>query len=271
MYMSCEQTQEAFSLYLDDRLALPARKACDEHLLQCPTCRAELSEMRSLARELGSLSRPVSPPDLASSISDALVLERAARLRHPPLPPAARMARWLQPRMMPYSVGTFASLILFMGMFSALRLSLTTLHDWDAASRQADAVSYRIMYVESGKDPVLDLYKPISPASYAAGREPYAGVSPSLNPRGALAALTRSSSHDHAGADDMVVVADVFSNGIASLAGVVQAPRDRRMLDDFQSALRQDAAFVPASFDRRPETVRVVFVVQKVDVREGKF
>ncbi len=69
----------------------------------------------------------------------------------------------------------------------------------------------------------------------------------------------------------MVVVADVFSNGSASLAEVVQAPRDRRMLDDFESALRRDAAFVPASLDRRPDTMRVVFTVQKVDVRDRNF
>jgi len=50
----------------------------------------------------------------------------------------------------------------------------------------------------------------------------------------------------------MMIVADVFTNGSASLANVMQAPRDRRMLQDFERALRQDAAFVPASVDRRP-------------------
>jgi hypothetical protein len=69
----------------------------------------------------------------------------------------------------------------------------------------------------------------------------------------------------------MVVVATVFSNGAASLSGVVQAPRDRRMLDEFEVALRQDAAFVPASMDRRPDTMRVVFAVQKVDVHDRNF
>jgi hypothetical protein len=72
-------------------------------------------------------------------------------------------------------------------------------------------------------------------------------------------------------ADDMIVVADVFSNGSASLADVVQAPRDRQMLADFEYALRQSAAFVPASLDRRPDTMRVVFTVQKVDVRDRSF
>jgi len=43
------------------------------------------------------------------------------------------------------------------------------------------------------------------------------------------------------------------------------------MLDEFQKALRQDAAFVPAAMDRRPETMRVVFSVQRVDVRDRNY
>jgi hypothetical protein len=66
----------------------------------------------------------------------------------------------------------------------------------------------------------------------------------------------------------MMIVADVFTNGSASLANVMQAPRDRRMLQDFERALRRDAAFVPASLDRRPETMRVVFSIQRVEVHE---
>jgi hypothetical protein len=65
----------------------------------------------------------------------------------------------------------------------------------------------------------------------------------------------------------MVIVADVFKRHCFT-ANVVQAPRDRRMLQDVENALRQDAAFVPASIDKRPETMRVVFSVQRVDVRE---
>jgi hypothetical protein len=69
----------------------------------------------------------------------------------------------------------------------------------------------------------------------------------------------------------MMIVADVFTNGSASLANVMQAPRDRRMLQDFERALRQDAAFVPASVDRRAETMRVVFSIQRVDVHESDY
>ena len=158
---------------------------------------------------------------------------------------------------------------LFIGMFAALRTSLMAFRDWDHASRAAQEMSYRILYVdgESG----YDINQPVSAQSLSTLRAPFATESPSLNPRGALAALTKSHAHTSDGNDDMVVVTDVFSNGRASLADVVQAPRDPRMLDDFQHALRQNPAFVPASFDRRPQTMRVVFVIQKVDVRERNF
>jgi hypothetical protein len=123
--------------------------------------------------------------------------------------------------------------------------------------------------------PGPNLNKPVTSEDFSARRAPFAEQSPSLNPGGALAALTGSYAHPHTNVsqdgDDMIVVADVFSNGSASLADVVQAPRDRQMLADFEYALRQSAAFVPASLDRRPDTMRVVFTVQKVDVRDRSF
>ncbi len=269
--LSCEEIRQQLPLYLDDQLALPARAVTDEHLNLCPVCRAELTELRLLTRSLSQLARPVLPPELISSISDALMFEAAARLRQPPRPLSERLADWLRPRLMPYAVGSLASLILFIGMLAALRTSMATFRDWDRALRQSDEAAYRIIEV-TGTDSGYDLTKPVAPDAFAAMRAPYAIESPSLNPRGALAALTRSQQHAHQqDDDDMVVVTDVFSNGRASLAGVVQPPRDRRMLDEFQAALRQNAAFVPASYDRRPETMRVVFVVQKVKVNEQEF
>jgi Putative zinc-finger len=268
--MTCEETQQAFSLYVDDQLALAARGAVDEHLRQCPVCRAQIAETRSIIRRLGALARPAVPSDLASSINDALMIEAGARLRSPRLPPGVRLAEWLRPHLMPYTVGALASTLLFLGMFAALRTSLMAFRDWDNASRASQELSYRILQVQDGESG-YDINKPVSAAGLSALRRPFATESPSLNPRGALAALTRAHAHMADGDDDMIVVTDVFSNGSATLADVVQAPRDRRMLDDFQNALRKDAAFVPASFDRRPQTMRVVFVIQKVDVRERNF
>ena len=255
--MLCEEIRQSLSMYLDDALAVPARAAIDEHLDHCPVCRAEFAELRSLVRGLGMLSRPVPPSDLVASVSDALMIEAAARRQSPDPSLGRRLARFLEPRLMPYTVGSFVSVILFASMFAALRPHFVALRE---ASRGVI---------------VLDLNKPVSPEDFAASRAPFAAQSPSLNPGGALAALTRAYAHPHVDeyqdGDDMIVVADVFSNGAASLADVVQAPKDHRMLAEFETALRQDAAFVPASLDRRPDTMRVVFAVQKVDVNDRNF
>jgi hypothetical protein len=225
-----------------------------------------LAELRVLTRSLSSLARPVAPPHLALSITDSLAIEAAALRREPRLPLSVHLVRWLQPRLMPYTIGTFASLLLFFSLFSALRPHLVALREAEMASR--DAAIYKVFVPRGGE---FDITQPVSPEALSRSRAPFAVESPSLNPRGALAALALSRPQRGGEDDDMVVVADVFSDGQASLAGVVQAPRDRRMLEDFQVALREGPAFVPASFDRRPQTMRVVFVVQKVSVPERGF
>lgn len=264
--MLCEDAKQSFSLYVDDAVTLPTRVTIDEHLDRCPVCRSEVVELRALTRQLRMISRPLPPADLAATINDALLIEAAARHQSPEPSIGGRLARFLQPRLMPYSVGWVASVILFISMFAALRPHFIALQE---AAAYSSAV-----YVIPGGAP-YDLTKPVNSEDYAASRAPFAEHSPSLNPKGALATLTRSYATPRANrpedADDMIVVADVFSNGAASLADVVHPPRNRQMLNDFQMALRQDAAFVPASLDRRPDTMRVVFSVQKVDVRERNF
>lgn len=264
--MTCEDAKQALSSYVDDALMLPARVAVDQHVDRCPVCRDDLIQLRALTRGLSTMSRPQAPVDLAVSITNALAIEAGARRQSPKSSFGNRIARFLEPRLMPYSVGSVASVILFIAMFAGMRPHFEALHQ---AAAQSSAV-----YVVPASDG-YDLTKPVRSEDYAASRAPFAEQSPSLNPKGALATLTRSYAQPRAGrnqdADDMLVVADVFSNGAASLVDVVHAPRNRQMLNDFQIALRRDAAFVPASMDRRPDTMRVVFAVQKVDVREGSF
>jgi len=64
-----------------------------------------------------------------------------------------------------------------------------------------------------------------------------------------------------AGADAVALVA---------LAEVVEPPRNPRALRELEDALRKGPAFVPATLDRRPQTMRVVFVLQKMNVDESK-
>lgn len=264
--MSCEATRLALSAYLDDVVSLPQRVAIDEHLDRCPVCRSEAADLRSLTRSLGMLARPQPPEGLAETVCDLLTIEAAAR-QIPKRSLGYRIARFLEPRLMPYTVGSFASVILFFLMFTALRPHFVALREAALRSNGGSVIILRAY------QPGYDLYQPVSPEDFAASRAPFAEQSPSLNPHSALAALTRAYAHSGDGVDDddMIVVTDVFSNGAASLADVVQPPKDRRMLDEFESALRQDAAFVPASLDRRPDTMRVVFAVQKVDVDDRNY
>ena len=266
--MTCEETRHTLSLYVDDCVSLPARVSIDEHLDHCPVCRSEVAELRSLTRSLRVMTRPTPPAFLAEMISDLVMIEAEAQRQAPKPSLGSRIMRFLEPRLMPYTVGSFASVIMFFLMFTALRPHFVALRE--AALQNSSVLMLRT------PNPGYDLYRPVTPEDFAHSRAPWAEESPSLNPGGALAALTRSYARPHASvardADDMIVVANVFSNGAASLADVVQPPRDRRMLDEFESALRQDAPFVPASFDRRPDTMRVVITLgPKVEVDGQNF
>src|ERR1700741_2624907 len=267
--MSCEETRQSLSSYLDDGVSLPARVAIYQPLDRSPVCPSEVAGLRSLTRSLSSMTRPKPPSDLADTISDLLTIEAAARQAIKPSL-SIRIARFIEPRLMPYSVGSFASVILFFLMFTALRPHFVALRE--AALRNSGGV----IVLRAYEPPQYDLYQPVTPEDFADSRAPFGEQSPSLNPGGALAALTRAYSHPHesyyADSDDMILVTDVFSHGAASLADVVQPPRDKRMLDDFESALRQNAAFVPASLDRRPDTMRVVITLgPKVQVDSRNF
>jgi hypothetical protein len=264
--MSCQETKRSLSQYVDDELSSAQRTIVKSHLDFCPVCRTELVELRTMRNSLRQLARPVPPLSLVPAINDALMIEAAAQRQSPVPSFREQIISWIEPRLMPYSVGSLASVILFTAMLVGLRPHFIALQE---AARQTDSV----LVVETRAH--YDLTRPVTPEDFSARRAPFAEQSPSLNPGGALATLTGNYARPRTGqfhdGDDMIVVADVFSNGAASLADVVQAPRDRQMLADFEVALRQSAAFVPASLDRRPDTMRVVFTVQKVDVRDRSF
>jgi hypothetical protein len=84
---------------------------------------------------------------------------------------------------MPYSAGSFASVIMFFLMFAALRPHFVALREAAASQRPTDG---------------YDIYQPITKEGLAADRAPFTVVSPTLNPGGALAALTISYARPHA-------------------------------------------------------------------------
>ena len=266
--MTCEETKQSLSLYVDDCVSLPARVAIDQHLDRCPVCRAEVADLRSLTRSLKTMTRPTPPPYLAETITDLLTIEAAARRQAPKPPLGVRIARFLEPRLMPYTVGSFASVIMFFMMFTALRPHFVAL-------REASLQTSGFMIVDTTG---YDLHKAQDLARKRFADDRASELSPTLNPTGRLAAMTRAYAYSHTSyyaaedADDMTVIADVFSDGRGSLVDVVRAPRDKRILEDFESALRQDRVFVKAELDRRPDTMRVTISFgSSVEVDAQKF
>ena len=72
--------------------------------------------------------------------------------------------------------------------------------------------------------------------------------------------------------DEVVVVAEVFGNGLAKIDEVVEPSRNRRAVGELEKALQSDpsfAPFVPADLDNRPESVKVIFKIQSVNVNTG--
>ena len=262
--MTCEETEKFLSPYLDGELSGGARAAVGAHLAACPLCRSRLEATRAVVRGLAMLERPAAPPALVAAVNDALLIERAARASRPKRSLAGLVLGWVQPRVMPYTVGALASVLLFFAVFSALRPQIALVRELTIAAR---AESLADIAREGG----YDVTQPLTPQNFATMREGFTTLSPSLNPRGALAALAWSPPTGRPGDDDMVVVADVYGNGSASLPAVMEPPRTPRALDELDDALRKGSAFVPASLDRRPQTMRVVFVLQKMNVQEASY
>jgi len=267
--MTCLESQKAFSPYLDGALSHEASAALAEHVGACPVCRHQLEETRAIVRGLSLLGRPAPPTDLAAAVRASIAVERAAAERTPHLTPAQHVARWLGARLMPYSVGAVYSVVLFIAVFGGLRQQMMVLRN--LAQAQALENGQSVIWLDGRGG--FDVTRTLAPdLAAAAARAPDGRESPTLNPRGALAALTLAPARDgNPDDDDMIVVADVYGNGRASLAEVVEPPRNRRMVEDLQDALRKNAAFVPASFDNRPQTMRVVFVLQKMNVADNSY
>src|ERR1044071_3404215 len=146
------------------------------------------------------MTRPIPPPYLAETITDLLTIEAAARRQAPKPPLGRRIARFLEPRLMPYTVGSFASVFLFFMMFTALRPHFVALRE---AALQSTGVTIVTGY---------DLFEAEDLARKRFEDRRVSEMSPTLNPSGRLAALTRAYARPRASynlngdADDMTVV-----------------------------------------------------------------
>lgn len=93
--------------------------------------------------------------------------------------------------------------------------------------------------------------------------------SPEVNPAGALVALTRSIVRGDIKDEEVVIVADVFGDGLANIAEIVEPPSDAEAMRELQRAFETEpeaAPFLPTRISAGRDAVRVVFKIQRVDV-----
>lgn len=260
--MKCENLQFNLSLYGDDILTKEERSVVDEHLACCPLCRQKLDDFRALRLNLQKIAQPAMPKDLLSSVKTTMRAELAPSVPQKKSLFSNNFREFLQMRVMPLTVGTAASL--FFG-FSLLWILLST------ANRQPTAQTEQSPPIEIAKLPSSDV--DISLTDFVAQRGLVSSESPSINPQGALAAMTKSFANGKSKENELVVVADVFSNGLANIEEVVEPLDDEQTVYELEKAMRKnstDAPFVPAFLDRRADSVRVVLKIQRVEIKTSQ-
>jgi hypothetical protein len=259
--MTCSELQFELSLYGDDALDHRSADTVRSHLDVCPLCRDRLAEYHSITSGLRSLRQPEMPASLVDHLRESVSVERS---KTRPIIPSPDLREWLTMRLMPFSVGVSASLIIGFGF---LTLMFSGFSRADIAFYSGE--NARSVYVSQTYDKVVGEDELILPVDYAQTRLGFGSESPSVNPQGTLIALTRSLVRGGISDDEVVVVADVFGNGQARIEEVVEPSRDRDAVKQLRKALQSDAdhaPFLPRQFEDRPEMVRVVLKFQSVNV-----
>ena len=257
----CEELQFDLPLYFDGSLTADERIVVDAHLPECPLCRQKLSEFESISSSFKSFERFAAPEGLVGAIRASVAAELAtsSTVATPVFRLIDRRRSWRDIWLVPSTVGAAATVLIG---FSLLSLILTAPPVPLSAGNATSVSSVAPVFLATNYD--------LTPGEYANSRLAIAGESPSINPKGALVALTKSLVRGEMRDDEVTVVADVFGNGLAEIAEVVEPSHDKHAVAELQRALGSDASlapFVPADIDQRSDRIRVILKIQSVNVR----
>jgi len=260
--MNCSDLKFELSPYLDGLSGAEESAAVKSHLEHCPLCRQTADDLRLLRTGLRGLEHPMIPERVVGSIREAVANRVASGAPNRQLP---FIPDWLSdPRriwLMSYSVGAVVSLVLG---FTVLWMILLPANISRYPTLALNGTSGSGI-ITTGNSPSGEP----SPAAYAKTRRDVSSESPSVNPDGALIELTKLLVQGQMKDDEVVVVADVYSNGSAQIAQVVEPSHNRDAVVELAKALDNSpdsAPFVPAAYDKRSDSVRVIFKIQTVYV-----
>ena len=256
---NCEQIKNDLPLYFDGVLSPGERSAIDSHLVNCPLCRQRLADHRSITMSLRAMPAAAVPEKLAASIRARVLPEFDRSGFHPVFRFVETPRNWFQVWLMPSVAGCVATVL----------AGITVIWFMVGQTRPEMAFSTSPNLSYSGSAPVFVAGGAPTSLEFVNSRRPVSTESPSLNPQGALVALTETLAGKELKDDEVVVVADVFENGSARIAKVVEPSRDKRAVKQLETAFESELAyapFVPADIDSRPETMRVVLKIRSINV-----
>src|SRR5262245_22395256 len=216
--MRCEDLQIDLASYMDDVLPEENVEILRAHLSACPLCRQALDDMRQVRVSLRSLPRPEIPDAVIATVRQSVRAKAEPATR-----PFGIFATRLQVPsyrlwFASYAAGACASAVFGMAFLWLIFLSGVNAgrSSFDTVARSSSSSTVQVV-------PGLDSTRVVlSPKDFANTRLDIAGVSPSVNPQGSLIELTKSLVNDDVRNDEVVVVADVFGNGSAQIAEVVE-------------------------------------------------
>ena len=262
--MKCRDLQFTLPLYSDDVLSQAKQTAAALHMDSCPVCRQKLADLLEVRNSFRTVARPQFSPAAMQSLRRRVAAQLETSSGRQMFQNVGDRRRWIDVWLMPFAVGSLSTLVLG---FTLLWVIINNeIRPQAGLSSNSGSISNRTLLFPYSPSTVEN---DLNPLEYASSRSAWSHESPSINPRGPLVTLTKELLDEVKDDDEVTVVADVYGNGSASIAEVVEPSSDIQAINELQRALESEpsaSAFVPASYDQRNEPVRVILKIQSVSV-----
>ncbi len=263
--MRCKELQFILPLYSDNGLTESEQLVAERHMDSCPVCRQRLADLLEIRNDLRSVRRPQFAAAALTSLRQNVAFRIETAAGRQIFQNVEDRRRWVDVWLLPFAVGSLTSLLLgFTLLWAIVQNEINPISESVAKTGSSSNATILFPYSPAGR-----LASDLNPREYASSRSAWSHESPSINPQGSLVALTEDLANDVKDDEEVTVVADVYGNGSATIAQVLEPSSDARAVDQLQHALGsapEVAAFVPASYDQRNAAVRVVLKIQNVNV-----